>query len=69
VESAVDLNVGGDLAGLGSLLTAQVDSTDNLAGVYATIATKQLDTPNTTLAELKRLADTLEALIDRQAAA
>jgi hypothetical protein len=60
---------GGDPAGLGALLTAQVDSTDNLAGVYATIANKQLDTANATLAELKRLASTLEALIARQTAA
>jgi tape measure domain-containing protein len=60
---------GGDPAGLAALLANQVDSTDNLSALYATIANKQLDTANATLAELKRLAGTLEALIARQTAA
>jgi hypothetical protein len=60
---------GGDPAGLAALLANQVDSTDNLSALYATIANKQLDTANATLAELKRLASTLEALIARQTAA
>jgi hypothetical protein len=58
-----------DPAGLGALLAAQVDSTDNLAGIYARTANQQLDTARATLAELKRLASTLEALIARQTAA
>lgn len=62
-------SAGGDPAGLGTLLASQVDSTDNLSVLYASIANQQLDTANATLAELKRLASTLEAMIARQTAA
>lgn len=60
---------GGDPAGLGALLAAQVDSTDSLAATFASYGDKQVSAINGVLAEVRRLASTLEALIARQTAA
>jgi hypothetical protein len=57
---------GGDSAGLGSLLQAQVDGTDALRDTFARFGQQQVDVASATLTELRRLASTLEALIARQ---
>ncbi|MBN8893189.1 MAG: hypothetical protein J0H91_23145, partial [Rhodospirillales bacterium] len=54
---------GGDPAGLGALLAAQVDSTDSLAATFASYGDKQVNVLNGVLAEVRRLASTLEAMI------
>jgi hypothetical protein len=59
---------GGDPAGLGALLQAQVDGTDSLRDTFARYGEKQVDVASQTLTELRRLASTLEALIARRAA-
>ena len=60
---------GGDPAGLGTLLQAQVDGTDALRDTFARYGQQQVDVASATLSELRRLASTLEALIARQTAA
>jgi hypothetical protein len=67
VASAVTSR-GGDPAGLGALLQAQVEGTDSLRDTFARYGEKQVDVASQTLAELRRLASTLEALIARRAA-
>ena len=57
---------GGDTAGLGSLLQAQVDGTDALRDTPARYGQQQVDVASATLTELRRLASTLEALIGRR---
>lgn len=59
---------GGDPAGLGALLQAQVQGTDSLRETFARYGEKQVDVASQTLAELRRLASTLEALIARRVA-
>lgn len=59
---------GGDPAGLGALLQAQVEGTDSLRETFARYGSQQVDVASQTLAELRRLASTLEALIARRAA-
>jgi hypothetical protein len=59
---------GGDPAGLGALLQAQVEGSDSLRETFARYGEKQVDVASQTLTELRRLASTLEALIARRAA-
>jgi len=59
---------GGDTAGLGSLLQAQVDGTDALRDTFARYGQQQVDVASATLTEIRRLASSIEALIARKVA-
>ncbi len=56
-------------AGLGALLQAQVDGGDALRETFARYGERQLDVANATLAEFRRLASAIEALLARRTAA
>lgn len=60
---------GGDTAGLGALLQAQVDGGDALRETFARYGERQLDVATATLAEFRRLASAIEALLARRTAA
>ncbi len=59
---------GGDSAGLGALLQAQVDGTDSLRDTFARYGSQQVEVASATLAELRRLASALEAMLARRVA-
>jgi hypothetical protein len=60
---------GGDTSGLGALLQAQVDGSDALRETFARYGERQLDVANATLAEFRRLASAIEAMLARRTAA
>jgi phage-related minor tail protein len=60
---------GGDTAGLGALLQAQADGGDALRETFARYGERQLDVATATLAEFRRLASAIEALLARRTAA
>ena len=60
---------GGDPAGLGALLQAQVDGGDALRETFARYGERQLDVATATLTEFRRLASAIEALLARRTAA
>jgi hypothetical protein len=60
---------GGDTAGLGALLQAQVDGGDALRETFARYGERQLDVATATLSEFRRLASAIEALLARRTAA
>jgi hypothetical protein len=59
---------GADAAGLSQILSAQVGSTDALATTFAVYGEQHLPIATATLAELRRLASAIEALMARKAA-
>jgi hypothetical protein len=60
---------GGDPAGLGALLQAQVDGGDAMRETFARYGERQLDVATATLSEFRRLASAIEALLARRTAA
>ena len=62
-------SAGGDPAGLGALLQAQVDGGDAMRETFARYGERQLDVATATLSEFRRLASAIEALLARRTAA